>query len=264
MFSSISLSIVLMTALVTSLFSIDLSLGVDDFELVRLMAPVEQPMTEPESPASDDVPQQSVESEQTVTRLPTRPAIRQVNMARVDESPRSVPKSVSVRPSTFKARPASKYFGIGKLDFDPGTGAPSGVIGGRKGTGSGTGSSSGHTAVTEQPTSPPPPPIKKTPREAPIAKKRVRLSLGVINGKATRLPKPAYPPAARAVLAKGTVRVRVLIDENGRVVSANAIAGHPLLRNAAVVAARGARFRPTLLSGEPIKASGVIIYNFLG
>jgi TonB family protein len=85
----------------------------------------------------------------------------------------------------------------------------------------------------------------------------------VVNGKATSLPKPAYPPAARAVKASGSVSVRVLIDENGNVISATAISGHPLLRAAAESAARGAKFAPTLLHGQPVKVSGVVVYNFV-
>jgi len=41
------------------------------------------------------------------------------------------------------------------------------------------------------------------------------------------------------------------------------VSGHPLLRAAAVAAARGARFSPTKLSGQPVKVSGVITYNFV-
>jgi periplasmic protein TonB len=85
----------------------------------------------------------------------------------------------------------------------------------------------------------------------------------VLNGKATSLPKPAYPAAARAVRASGQVTVQVLISESGSVISANAVGGHPLLRAAAEGAARGARFSPTLLSGQPVKVSGVITYNFV-
>ncbi|HEX3100830.1 MAG TPA: TonB family protein, partial [Pyrinomonadaceae bacterium] len=89
------------------------------------------------------------------------------------------------------------------------------------------------------------------------------VSGGVLNGKAISLPKPAYPPAAKAVRAGGSVSVQVLIDEEGRVVSASAVSGHPLLQQAAVAAARGARFSPTLLSGQAVKVSGVITYNFV-
>lgn len=89
------------------------------------------------------------------------------------------------------------------------------------------------------------------------------ISGGVLNGKAMSLPKPPYPPAARAVRASGAVTVQVLIDELGNVVSASAVSGHPLLRAAAVQAAREAKFSPTYLEGRQVKVSGVITYNFV-
>lgn len=90
------------------------------------------------------------------------------------------------------------------------------------------------------------------------------VSGGVLNGKATSLPPPSYPPAARAVGAGGTVSVQVLIDEQGNVISAAAVSGHPLLQGAATDAARQATFSPTLLSGQPVRVSGVITYTFVG
>lgn len=86
---------------------------------------------------------------------------------------------------------------------------------------------------------------------------------GVLNGKAVSLPAPAYPDIARNARAQGSVEVRVMIDEGGNVIEAQAVSGHPLLRAAAVSAAREARFSPTRLSGEPVKVSGVLTYNFL-
>ena len=74
---------------------------------------------------------------------------------------------------------------------------------------------------------------------------------------------PAYPRAAHAVHASGAVRVQVLIDELGRVVSATALDGHPLLRQASEKAARKSRFATTLLDGIPVKIAGVIVYNFV-
>ena len=88
------------------------------------------------------------------------------------------------------------------------------------------------------------------------------ISGGVLNGKAIELPNPAYPPAAKAVRASGAVNVKVTVDENGNVTSAEAVSGHPLLRASAVSAARQAKFAPTLLSGKPVKVSGIIVYNF--
>ncbi len=89
------------------------------------------------------------------------------------------------------------------------------------------------------------------------------ISGGVLNGKAISLPKPAYPPVARAAHAAGQVVVQVTIDEAGNVISARAISGHPLLQAAAVQAAREAKFTPTLLEGHPVKVTGTLIYNFI-
>jgi TonB family protein len=86
---------------------------------------------------------------------------------------------------------------------------------------------------------------------------------GVLNGKALELPKPAYPPIARAAHASGTVEVQVVIDEEGYVIAAHAVSGHPLLQAASVAAAREAKFSPTRLAGEPVKVTGVIQYNFV-
>lgn len=86
---------------------------------------------------------------------------------------------------------------------------------------------------------------------------------GVLNGKAIALPRPAYPAIARAAQASGTVVVQVLIDEEGNVISAHAVSGHPLLQAASVTAAREAKFSPTTLSGQRVKVTGVIQYNFV-
>lgn len=114
-----------------------------------------------------------------------------------------------------------------------------------------------------------PPPPTPTPVPTPAMTPFVRpnmprvVHIGVVNGKATRLVTPPYPPAARAVRASGTVNVRVLIDEDGNVILANAVSGHPLLRQSAESAARASKFSPTVLSGQPVKATGVIVYNFV-
>lgn len=89
------------------------------------------------------------------------------------------------------------------------------------------------------------------------------LSGGIVNGKAYSLPQPVYPAEALAVRAAGSVVVQVLIDEGGNVISATAVSGHPLLRAAAVEAAKEAKFAPTRLSGQPVKVAGVITYNFV-
>ncbi|HEY0367142.1 MAG TPA: energy transducer TonB [Pyrinomonadaceae bacterium] len=88
-------------------------------------------------------------------------------------------------------------------------------------------------------------------------------SEGVESGQVLALPKPAYPPIARAAHATGTVEVRVIVDFDGSVIAAAAISGHPLLQAAAVAAARNAKFTPLKYKGEPVKVVGVIQYHFV-
>ena len=89
------------------------------------------------------------------------------------------------------------------------------------------------------------------------------ISGGILNGKAVELPSAKYPAAAKAVKASGAVAVQIVIDENGDVISATAISGHPLLRSSATEAAQGAKFRPTTIEGKPVRVSGVLTYNFV-
>jgi protein TonB len=101
-----------------------------------------------------------------------------------------------------------------------------------------------------------PPPA---PGPRPILKP---VSGGVLNGTAIHLPAPIYPDAAKRMRTQGTVTVDVVLDETGKVVSAVASSGPPILRDAAVQAALKARFSPTKLSGQPVKVSGAINYKF--
>jgi TonB family protein len=102
---------------------------------------------------------------------------------------------------------------------------------------------------------PPPPPVPGRPGASIV-------SGGVLDSKATSKPDPTYPPVAKAVKASGAVVVQVIVDEQGKVISARAVSGHPLLRSAAEAAARQARFSPTMLAGRPVKVSGTLTYNF--
>lgn len=75
-------------------------------------------------------------------------------------------------------------------------------------------------------------------------------------------PEPVYPEIAKAARAQGSVSVKVTVDEDGNVIAAEAVSGHPLLQSAAVDAARESKFKPTFLEGKPVKVSGVISYVF--
>ncbi|HZI60738.1 MAG TPA: TonB family protein [Pyrinomonadaceae bacterium] len=97
------------------------------------------------------------------------------------------------------------------------------------------------------------------PAPRPILKP---VSGGVLNGTAISLPQPVYPEAAKRTRTAGLVSVEVILDETGKVISATAMSGPTLLREAAVQAALRAKFSPTKLSGQPVKVSGTINYKF--
>ncbi len=106
-----------------------------------------------------------------------------------------------------------------------------------------------------------PPALIKSIRENYRTKNDPIISRGVLNHLAISLPIPLYPSAAKAVNASGVVTVQVTIAKNGRVFSAEAVSGHPLLRAAAEQAARQAEFKPTVFYDRAVRVSGVIVYH---
>lgn len=135
----------------------------------------------------------------------------------------------------------------------PRAGVPGGV---EDGILSGPGAARGATA--------PPPPPQPSPPPAPTPKPETkRVSEGVAQGAAVRRVTPSYPIIARQARAAGVVQVQVTISPQGRVVDAVAVGGPPLLRDAAVQAARQWVFNPTRLSGEPVTVQGILTFNFV-
>lgn len=244
----------LLSATVWSLFAKDFGVGNSDFELSSLITPIPVAENKPEPEPEKIKPQNQPQSSKPQI------AVRQSNMARVDEL--IVPEKVSAAPNTQKARPNTAF------RVDPNARETEGsytASTGRENTGNnetGFKRPEDNSEVISEPNKtklPEPPPVLKKEEKTNVPK---MVSLGVINGKAANLPKPPYPAPAKAVGASGAVQVQVLIDETGNVVSAKAVSGHPLLRDAAERAARTAKFTPTTLSKIPVKVNGLIVYNF--
>jgi TonB family protein len=256
--TSVMMAIILLTGFVVNLFSQELVLGADNLELSTLVAPVEVP---PEKPPVE-MPQEQTKSTSPVKqdKLPTR----KFNIQRTDETPVKVPKTISTTPSENKARPNS-YFQLSNIDSEPV--AKGGLLGSGKGDGAKPNSSIKPNSQVvakndeEEKVTPPPVLTKPTPK---VEKKKTIVTGGVINGKATNLVKPVYSAAAKSVGAKGDVKIQVTISEDGNVISASVLDGHPLLRQSALQAARSSKFTPTLLSGEKVQVKGIIIYRFSG
>jgi periplasmic protein TonB len=230
--------VLIMAFFVAGIYWYDAHLGQMELELTTLVAPVPVPQAQKQPEQKQEVKQ--VKPDQNVD-------VRKELIASVDRT-ELVPKEVSAKASDVPPVRRGVTTIVGASDSNAQVAMPSGP-----GTGIVGGGAPAKVNIADEP---PPPEVKPTPPRAPI-------SGGVLNGKAISLPKPAYPPIARAAHASGTVVVQVVIDENGNVISAKPLSGHPLLQAVAVGAARQARFSPTKLSGQPVKVTGVIQYNFV-
>jgi TonB family protein len=238
---------------VWSIMAMELNLTEDGLELSTMIAPVPIPAVQPPKPE----PQRAQPKQQAAqNNVP----VRQTSMLRVDEL-RDIPDKISTTANTQKARTAAPYR-VGKIDSD---GIPAGSDPVRSGTqGGGDGDKDpidpGKNLAQKIEKDDLPPLIeKKQPEEK---KQPAIVHSNVINGKATSLPKPIYPAPAVAANAHGEVSVRVLLDEDGNVISAQVISGHPMLRQSALQAARNAKFSPTVLNGQKVKVDGTIVYRF--
>lgn len=83
------------------------------------------------------------------------------------------------------------------------------------------------------------------------------VSSGYVNGIAVELPQPENPKNL-----KGEVHIKVLIAENGDVISAEPTKGLKELFDVSIEAAKAAKFQSFTLSGKPTKRSGLIVYKF--
>jgi TonB family protein len=79
---------------------------------------------------------------------------------------------------------------------------------------------------------------------------------------ATKKVAPAYPITALRMRFSGTVRVKVLVSEDGQVIEAEVIDGPNNLHEASLRAAKQWRFKPVLIGGNAVKIYGVLQFNF--
>lgn len=73
---------------------------------------------------------------------------------------------------------------------------------------------------------------------------------------------PEYPEAAIKAGLKGDVIFRIIIDETGKIILSEPVAGQPLLIAASMEALREFRFRPYQLNGTPIQVESVMGVRF--
>lgn len=237
-----------------SLFAKDLAMRGGDLEFSALVAPVPVPEDAPPAPVEKVEKRESLKTENQV-------AVRQTDTLRIEESPLA-PDKISTAPNALKPRPNGAFKISNGIEAEAQNFGSSKIS--RDGAGGGLLQAAKITRQIADDAEPAPLPKAKKPAIDASANlpKKPPVSIGVVNGRATNLPKPLYPPAAKAVRAEGDVSVQVTIDEQGNVVSARAVSGHPLLRQVSEAAARSARFSPTFLSNQPVKVTGIIVYKF--
>lgn len=244
-----------MALTVGSIYAYNIQFEDQDLELVSLIAPVE-----PEREQITRAPTSRRVQAAAGSGGSTKPVVVKSTPVISVMDPTRAPGKVSIAPPVPELPPGMKYT-IGPKEGDNifGGGDGKNSAGGSGGGDNSGGGGGGLDELARQ--APPPPTITKETVKPPT--KRTVVSAGIVNGKASSLPKPVYTSIAKAARAHGVVTVQVLIDETGKVVSASAMSGHPLLQRESVQAAYQARFTPTLLSGQPVRVSGIITYNFV-
>lgn len=236
-------AVVLFAAGIVSVYAYDAQLEAQtsSLELLNWVPPVTREQVQPRetepqrirrsAPSNARVDPNITMSERTVAQAPTT-------------DPRLVPDQVGVVASNIP--PVTGPVRITERNVDPptGVGDPNGCI-----------TCSGPPAVVQI--------EEKPPEPIPPKPKTERVPSTVLVSKAISLPQPAYPAIAKPIRLQGAVTVQILVNEQGRVISAQVVSGHPILSPPARDAAMRARFTPTVLNGQPVKIQGVITYNFV-
>jgi protein TonB len=76
------------------------------------------------------------------------------------------------------------------------------------------------------------------------------------------MARPTYPPSARQSNIQGTVTVSARLDENGNVLSAKAMSGPLMLRQAAADAVKQWKYSPRLVDGKPAPSQVTVGVEF--
>ena len=89
------------------------------------------------------------------------------------------------------------------------------------------------------------------------------VEVGDLNAKAVSMPKPVLSEEAKRLKASGKVSVKVLVDENGKVVTATALNNVAVLREIAEEAARQTVFNPLTIDGITVRFTGILTFDFV-
>jgi protein TonB len=240
LFTTATYAVLFVVTGVVSIYAYDAHLETQGTELEITFVPL-RPTEEEPQPVKNTIRSAS-NSDSNETRSTRTRLIDSV------DNPNNVPPKIS---TVAESVPPARFDSIiGDRNVDPPT---------RPGNNRGVPNGTGNNTVVTIPDDPPPP----VPDPKPVVHKVLKVSDGVLRGTAILLPQPTYSPIAKQLKIQGTVSVQILIDEQGKVISAEVISGPQMLIHEARRAALQARFTPTKLSGQPVKVSGVITYRFI-
>ena len=105
-----------------------------------------------------------------------------------------------------------------------------------------------------------PQPAEATPPPKPAS--RVVISAGVQQGFLVHQVQPVYPAIARTARVEGTVVLAAVINRDGTIQNLHSLSGHPMLVQAALDAVKQWRYRPYMLSGQPVEVETQISVIF--
>ncbi|HKS29917.1 MAG TPA: TonB family protein [Pyrinomonadaceae bacterium] len=242
-------ALVLMLMSVAGVYAYEAHIDDQQLELVALVPPDTEEPKPPTEPNTPRPPSPAPPANNGGSRNAGGPPQPLPSNTSSDPTKTSGPPQVSTSqlPPTVPDGGNNRAMGIGPGTYNP-------IGDGTESSSNGKGNPNGKPLTEE-----PPPLVKKS---EPPPKQRIAY-IGPVNSRALQLPQPSYPAVAKVAGIQGAVNVEILIDEQGRVISAHATSGHVFLRAESEKAAMRARFSPTLLQDQPVKAKGVITFNFI-
>jgi bla regulator protein blaR1 len=154
-----------------------------------------------------------------------------------------------------------------RTESAPAAAALGGTSGARAHVGGGGPVAALPSAVTKAPRTESAPQVRNLPYFMHGNSKMIRLGGGSLHNQAIKRVQPSLPSGA----STGTIVVEVIVDEEGNVESARVTSGQPfgvvtsndpLLKTAAIEAARQWRFKPEQVEGSPVKIIGELFFTF--
>ena len=135
----------------------------------------------------------------------------------------NAPSRISSDLKTLSGRDAPPAAGFGAADLGGSSNAGGSVFGGQSG-----------------------------PKVKVATPQKVSISAGIAVGLLMQKTAPVYPSIAKTARVQGTVVIQATISKTGSVENPHVVSGPVMLRQAALDAVKTWRFRPYMLSGEPV------------